>query len=145
VLPERPELAGVLRVAEGGLTAEGPNGELAEAMGEAELALEAATVAFHRMPSLVAYERVQELGGKPWPGMREDLLADLRGASGYAWFHAQLDAFLQEGLLDDAIATVEKGVSYDLLEQMMDAVVAYRPEWAIRVAQQQGEGIIEAW
>ena len=150
-LRERQELAAALRVAERGLAAEGPKGELAawlcdlaEGMGEKERALEAATVAFREMPSLAAYQRVQELAGERWPEMREDLLAHLRRASGYASSQAQVDVFLLEGLPDDAIAAVEKGASYDLIERVMDAVVAYRPEWVIGVAHRQAERIIEA-
>ncbi len=151
VLRERQDLTAALRVAERGLTAEGHKGDLAawlcdlaEGMGEMALALEAATVAFREMPSMVAYQRVQELAGERWPEMREDLLAYLCRASGYASIQAQVDVFLHEGLLDEAIAAVEEGASYDLIERVMDAVVAYRPEWVIGVARRQAERIIEA-
>jgi uncharacterized Zn finger protein len=87
---------------------------------------------------------VQELAGARWPELREGLLAHLRRASGYSFSQAQVDVFLHEDLLDDAIAAVEKGASYDLLERVMDAVVEHRPEWVIRVACRQAERIIEA-
>jgi uncharacterized Zn finger protein len=150
VLREQEEMAAALRIAEHGLTTEGRKGELAawlcdlaDGMGETERALEAATVAFREMPSMAAYQRVQELAGQRWPELREDLLAHLRRASGYSCSQAQVDVFLHEGLLDDAIAAVEKGAGYDLLERVMDAVVEYRPEWVIGAARRQAERIIE--
>jgi uncharacterized Zn finger protein len=151
VLREREELAAALRVAEHGLTAEGRKGELAawlcdlaDGMGENECALEAATIAFREIPSMAAYQRVQELAGERWPELREGLLAHLRRTSSYSCSQAQVDVFLHEGLLDDAIAAVEKGAGYDLLERVMDAVVGYRPEWVIGAARRQAERIIES-
>jgi uncharacterized Zn finger protein len=150
-LRERQALEAALRVAERGLSAEGRKGELAawlsdlaEALGEKALALKAATVAFREMPSLAAYQRVHALADDRWSEMREELLAHLRRSSGYSGSQAQVDIFLHEELLDDAIAAVEKGASYDLLERVMDAVVTTRPEWVIGVARQQAERIIEA-
>jgi uncharacterized Zn finger protein len=150
VLREQQELAAALRVAERGLRAEGHKGalgawlcDLAEGMGESGLALEAATVAFRAMPSMTAYQRVQELAGERWSEMREDMLAHLRRSSTYAVSQAQVDIFLHEGLLDDAIAAVEEGASYDLLERVMDAVVEHRPAWVIENAREQAERIIE--
>ena len=93
---------------------------------------------------MVAYLRVQELAGERWAEIKEDLLAYLRQAGGYSYSGGRVDVFLHEGLLDDAIAAVEKGASYDLIERVMDAVVEHRPEWVIRVARQHAERIIEA-
>jgi uncharacterized Zn finger protein len=151
VLREREELTAALRVAEHGLTLEGYRGELAawlcdlaDGMGETEHALEAATIAFQERPSMAAYQRVEELAGDRWPDLREGLLTHLRRLSGYSFSDAQVDVFLHEGLLDDAIAAVEKGASYDQLERVMDAVVEHRPEWVIEAARHQAARIIEA-
>jgi uncharacterized Zn finger protein len=151
VLREQEELGAALRVAEHGLALEGPKGELAawlcdlaDGMGETERALEAATIAFRELPGMATYQRVQELAGGRWPELREGLLAHLRRLSGYSTCQAQVDIFLDEGLLDDAIAAVEKGAGYDLIERVMDAVVNHRPEWVIRVARTQAERIIDA-
>jgi hypothetical protein len=145
VMREREELAAALRVAEHGLTLEGRKGELAawlcdlvDGMGETARALEAATVAFQELPSMAAYQRVQELAGERWPELREDLLAHLRRASDYSCSQAQVNVFLHEGLLDDAIAAVEKGAGYDLLECVMDAVVECRPKRVIGAARTSG-------
>lgn len=151
VLCEQEELVAALQVAEHGLSLHGHKGELAawlcdlaDGMGEAERALDAAEIAFREMPSMVAYQRVRELAGERWPDLREDLLIHLRRLSGHSQSRAQVDVFLHEGLLDDAIAAVEKGADYDLIERVMDAVVEHRPEWVIRAASHQAERIIEA-
>jgi uncharacterized Zn finger protein len=113
-------------------------------MGESARALEAATVAFRETPSLVAYLRVQELAGECGSEMRKELLAHLRRATGYLSTQAQVDVFLHEGLLDDAIAVVETNTDYTLIKQVMDAVVEDRPEWVINGAQRQADGIMAA-
>lgn len=149
VLREQGELAAALRVAEHGLTLSGSKGplaawlcDLADGMGEPERALEAAAVAFKATPSMAAYQRVQELAGERWSELREGLLAHLRQAS-FVYSQAQVDIFLHEGLLDDAIAAVEKGGGYDLIERVMDAVIEHRPDWVIKAARRQAERIIE--
>jgi len=151
VLREQGELTAALRVAQHGLTLDGHKAELAgwlcdlaDSMGERDLALNAATVAFREAPSMAVYQRTQELAGGRWPELRGELLAHLRQSSGYVFSQAQVDIFLHEGLLDDAIAAVEQDASYDLIERVMDAVVEHRPEWVIEVARQQAERIIEA-
>jgi len=149
-LREQGELAAALRAAEHGLTLDGSKGslaswlcDLADGMGEPERALEAATVAFQATPSMAAYQRVQELAGQRWPELREDLLAHLRQVS-FVYSQAQVDIFLHEGLLDDAITAVEKGGSYGLTERAMDAVIEHRPDWVIKAARQQAERIMDA-
>lgn len=57
---------------------------------------------------------------------------------------AAVDIWLHEGLLDDAIATVEQRASYADLERVTDAVVAHRPDWVIQSARQQAERIMDA-
>jgi uncharacterized Zn finger protein len=54
-----------------------------------------------------------------------------------------VDIFLHENLLDDAIAAVEEGAGYSLLEQVMDAVIEHRSDWVIREARKQAERIID--
>ena len=149
VLREQGELAVALRVAEHGLTLDGSKGalaawlcDLADSMGEPERALNAAAVAFRATPSMAAYQRVQELAGERWPELREDLLAHLRQSS-FVYSQAQVDIFLYEGLLDDAIAAVEKGGSYSLIERVMDAAIEHRPDWVIKAARRQAERIID--
>jgi len=148
-LREQEEPAAALRVAEHGLTLDGSKGplatwlcDLASGMGETERALKAARIAFQSAPSLSAYVRVQELAGERWSELREELLEHLRHSTSF-YSGAHVDVFLHEGLLDDAIAAVEKWASYDQLERVMDAVVEHRPDWVIQAARQQAERIIE--
>jgi len=149
-LQEVGELAEALRVAEHGLTLDGSKERLATwlcdlalGVGRSELALRAAVVAFRAVPSLDVYLRVQELAGERWSAFREELLTHLRQA---IWMHAQaqVDVFMHEGLLDDAIAAVEKSGSYELVERVMDAVVEHRPDWVIQAARKQAERIMDA-
>jgi uncharacterized Zn finger protein len=147
-LREKGEMEAALRVAEHGLALEGHKGalaawlcDLASGAGRPELALQAGQAAFHAAPSLEIYQRVQELAGESWLELRRGLLAHLRQGSFYT--QAQVDVFLHEGLLDDAIAAVSHGGGYTQIERVMDAVVEHRPDWVIRSALQQSERIIE--
>jgi uncharacterized Zn finger protein len=148
-LREAGQLAEALRVAEHGLTLDGAKGglatwlcDLALGVGKSELALRAGVVAFRATPSLDLYLRVQELAGERWTELKGALLAHLRHD---IWIHTQgqVDVFLHEGLLDDAIAAVEEHGGYMLIEQVMDAVVEQRPDWVIQAARGQAARIID--
>lgn len=149
-LREREDLEGARRIAEHGLTLEGRKGalaawlsELASGIGAGELALQAAVIAFRESPSLSAYLRVQELAGGRWPELRANLLDHLRDTSGYSVQQAQVDVFLHEGLIDDAIASVREWGGYGLLERVMDAAIQHRPDWVIEAARRQAESIMD--
>ena len=126
---EREALQAALQIAEHGLTLEGTKvflatwmADLALGMGETERALEAALIAFHGAPELAAYQRVQELAGERWPELRTELLAHLRQGRAYVPQGA-VEIFLYEGLVEDAMRAVERGASYTLLEQVVDAAI----------------------
>lgn len=149
-LREAGEVEQALRVAEHGLALDGAKGRLARwlcdlalGVGKRELALRAAIVAFQSAPSLDLYLRIQELAGERWAAFKEALLAHLR-QDVWAYAEGRVDVFLHEGLVDDAIAAVEERGGYGLIERVMDAVVAQRPEWVIAAARKQAERIIEA-
>ena len=146
-LREAGDVAAAARVAEHGLSLEGYKEplaawlcDLALGLGQRELALRAAVIAFQSKPDLAHYSRVRELAGERWPALKDALLAELRrdGRGG-----GRVEVYLHEGLIDDAIAAVDKGGDYALLEQVMDAAVTQRPEWVIRAAQSQAARIIE--
>ncbi|MGI8915940.1 MAG: SWIM zinc finger domain-containing protein, partial [Chloroflexota bacterium] len=67
----------------------------------------------------------------------------LRGPSSY-YPHGQVDIFLHEGLLDDAIAAVDQGATHELVERVVDAVLATHPDWAIQMSRRQAEAIMNA-
>ncbi|NOZ26470.1 MAG: SWIM zinc finger domain-containing protein [Chloroflexi bacterium] len=147
-LRKRGAIKEALRIAEHGLTLQGKKAplarwlrDLATSVGETERALDAALIAFRESPSQADYQAIQELASEHWPELRAELLAHLRQVPGYS--EAQVDIFLQEGLIDDAIAAVEKSANYAVIERVVNAAVKSRPDWAIRACLQQAEPIIE--
>jgi len=150
-LHENGDSDAALRVARHGLTLEGSRGALAtwlsklgSSTGDHELALRAAVVACVSDPSLEAYRRVQELAGDQWDQLREKLLTHLRQSQSNLTAGDRIDIFLENDLVDDAIAIAEKDNGYDTVERVIDAVIERRPEWVIKVARGHAERIMEA-
>jgi uncharacterized Zn finger protein len=148
-LREHGDLDGALRVAEHGLTLQEPRAalglwlrDLAAELGRDDLALQAAYVAFAEGPGLAAYQRMRELAGERWPEVREQVLARLRRIRSY-YPQGEVDIFLHEGLLDDAIAAVDHGATHTIVEQVVDAALTSRPEWAIAACRKQAEPIMD--
>lgn len=151
-LREQGELEQALRIATQGLSLGGNSkyplavwmSELAEGMGQQEAALQARVTAFKTRPSLPDYLKAQELAGDRWKSLRQELLTKLRGASDNLHAEAKVAIFLQEGLIDAAITTVEQLSSYqsDVIHPVMDAAVAHRPEWVIENARRRAESIM---
>lgn len=138
-----------LQIAEHGLTLEKPITHLAHwlrdiaaAMGKAALALSTAEILFREELNLANYIRAGELAGVQWPLRSPDLLEYARHTKVYSP-QGLVDVFLYEGLIDDAIATVEYGGSYDLIRRVVDAAMDARPEWVIQVCRQQAEPIMD--
>lgn len=161
ILREQGDLDGALRLAEHGVTlkpATEPGGfvyfaerhaaelaawaaELATSMGYHPRALALAEQAFRGLPSLNAYFRVQELAGERWESVKPGLLKHLRQGRAA---DAQVDIFLHEQLIDDAIKAVSNSYDYGLLARVMAVATPLRPEWVIQAATAQAERIIEA-
>ncbi|RME33346.1 MAG: SWIM zinc finger domain-containing protein, partial [Deltaproteobacteria bacterium] len=148
-LRERGAVEEALRIAEHGLSLEGPKASLARwlrdaasSAGQTGRALDAAVIAFRESPSLADYQAVQELAGDRWPELRSELLEHLRQTKSY-YPQAQVEIFLHEGLIDDAIAAVGETTSYYLVEPVVDAAIERRPDWAIRACRQQAEPIMD--
>jgi uncharacterized Zn finger protein len=147
-LREREALDEALQIGEHGLTLDGRKAELAvwlrdlaSVAGRPELALSAGTTAFREQPSLVAYQRVQELAGERWPDYRTELLEYLRRTKSYHPV-GTVDVFLHEGLIDDAIAAVSDSYSYGLIERVAEAAISARPDWVIQTCRKQAEAIM---
>jgi uncharacterized Zn finger protein len=149
-LRERGVLDHALRIAAHGLTLEGEakhplaawTSELAQSLGHPEQALQATILAFQASPSLNDYLKARELAGEQqWPALRQQLLARLRKQRALLALDAQVEVFLHENLLDDAIAVVDKVSSYQAttVHQVMDAAIETRPEWVIKNACQRAE------
>ncbi len=152
-LREAGRLDPALRIAEGGLKLEGPSrgqlaswtSEFAEGMGQTELALQATIVAFGERPHLEDYLKVQALAAKErWPALRHRLLGLLHKQDAFA-VDAKVDIFLHEDLLDDAIAVVDELSHFQRreIQRVMDAAMAYRPDWVIQNACQRAEAIMD--
>jgi uncharacterized Zn finger protein len=140
------------RVAERGLDLEGrkaPLGawlaDLAAGLGHRDLALRAATIAFQEDRSLTSYLRVQSLAENAWPGLRAELLTQLRGTQDY-YIQGPVAVFLHEGLIDDAIALFDRSSypSPELIRQVAGAAVEVNPDWVIGASRRQAEEIMNA-
>ncbi len=149
-LYERGELDRAIEIAKHGLTLQSPRAtlagwlrEVAASLGKRELALTAASAVFQEELSLAAYLWVKEFAGEHWPEQRATLLDRLRRVRSY-YPSGQVDIFLHEGLVADAIAAVEGGATHTLVERVADAAIKTHPEWVIKVSQQQAESIMDA-
>lgn len=148
-LREGGQLDAALRVAEHGLGLGGLRGalgdwlaSLAPGLGRPDLALRAAEVACASEPSMARYLAARDLAGEGWPALRARLLDELRGgAGGWMGSRAQAEIFLHEGLIDDAISVAERG-GYGVLELVMVAAIATRPQWVIKQAVAQAAPIM---
>ena len=87
--------------------------EQAENLGRSALALKAAVVAFQQSPDLPSYRKVQELAGPQWPEQRAALLEELRLPGQWART-GHVSIWLHEGLIDEAIAEVERRFRHSL-------------------------------
>ena len=147
-LRERGDAEAALVVGEKGLSLEGRKvrlagwiTDLAEGLGRRGLALEAALAAFHADPSLASYLRVRELAGEAWPEHRERLLDRLRQSTSYVPT-GQVDVFLHENLVGDAITAVEGDPFGDLVARVADAAIESHPDWVIETCRRRAEEIM---
>jgi uncharacterized Zn finger protein len=147
-LRERGDAEAALLVGERGLSLEGRKSrlagwvrDLAEGLGRRGLAVEAALAAFHADPSLAPYLRVRELAGEAWPEHRERMLDHLRHSTSYSPM-GQVDVFLHEDLVGDAIVAVEGYPVGALVARVADAAIETHPEWVIETCRRQAEEIM---
>jgi uncharacterized Zn finger protein len=119
--------------------------DMAEGMGNTTAALEARLIGFKAQPSLQNYQTIERLAGTDWPAVRETLLQHLRTSQAWGREQAQIDVFLQEGLLEDAIAVASDLSSYysQLILRVMDTVVATHSQWVIDNARPRAESIMD--
>ncbi len=148
-LREHGDAEAALRVGERGLSLEGRKSRLAawvrdfaEGLGRRGLALEAALAAFHADQNLASYLRVRELAGEAWPEHREQLLDHLRQGTSYVPT-GQVDVFLHEDLVGDAIAAVEGDPFGGLVARVADAAIETHPDWVIEACRRQAEEIMD--
>lgn len=90
------------------------------------------------------YLKVQELAGDQWASLRQELLKTLRQDTSSLDARAKAAIFLEEGLIEQAIVTVEQLCSYqsDVIHPVMNAAVAHRPESVIENARRRAESMM---
>ena len=139
-----------LRLAEHGLTLQGSKASLAKwlrdqasELGKVGQALTAAEIAFREELSLANYLRAAEIAGEQWPERRTALLDYARHTKSY-YQQGQIDVFLHEGFIDDAIAALEPNASHTLVEQVVDAALKSQShfDWVIQTCRKQAEFIM---
>jgi len=124
---------------------------LAERLGEVEICLHAKIIAFKLKPSIFEYHKIRDLaetinaedmGGDKWQPIRKDLLNNLTTQK-YGESEAKIDIFLEEQMLDEAIAIADEHYcqTHSRL-RVMNAVIKFKPEWVISKAQALAEDII---
>lgn len=119
--------------------------DLAEGLGESDIALKARKIAFQVAPSFADYTKLEEYAAENWDEVKEELLAVLRASHSWKSSEAKVDIFLHEGLLDEAIATVDDMNFYqtNLVHQVMKVAIDERPNWVIENATLRAESIID--
>jgi uncharacterized Zn finger protein len=151
-LREQGALPQALEIAHKGLSLEGHGAadlatwtsDLAEGLSDRTIALEARIQAFAAQPSLGDYQKVKELAETEWLAIQPDLLKTLRESKQWGISQAKVDIFLEEGLVQDAIFTVQ-GLDFyysDLIHRVMDVAIQAKPEWVIENARVRAEDII---
>ncbi len=116
---------------------------LAQELDDTATALTARVTAFKLRPSLPGYQHIQALAGKTWPTLQPDLLQHLKTMDSWSHGKAKVQIFLQEGSIDDAIATVDdRYANKNLIQLVMDAAIAHQPAWVIAKAIPPAEDII---
>jgi uncharacterized Zn finger protein len=139
-----------LQIAEEGLNLQEPRAPLAKwlrdeaaKIGETTRALTATEVAFREELSLANYLRAAEIDRAQWSELRPKLLEYARHYKKSYVPEGQVDIFLYERLIDDAIAAVEPGATHTLVERVADAAIKSHPAWVIKVSRQQAEPIMD--
>lgn len=117
--------------------------EFSEGFGNPALALEASILAFTLQPSLAEYQRAQALADTQWKKVKLKLLKALRQFQSWGAEWAKVEIFLHEGLIEDAIQTVQASFyPSDLVLRVMQAALPTHPEWVIETAQKAAEDIM---
>jgi uncharacterized Zn finger protein len=118
--------------------------DLAEAQSKPQIALTARVGAFKAKPSFLDYQKIEQLAGASWVGLRPDLLETLSNHTSYGLSAAKVDIFLHEGAIDLAIRAVQNLSYYEatLVHRVMDAAMSQRPDWVIGNARNRAEEIM---
>jgi uncharacterized Zn finger protein len=117
--------------------------ELAQGLGDKSIALTARITAFKLRPSMRGYQQAKTLAGDTWQTLQPTLLQHLQTMDNWSHAEAKVQIFLDEGSIDNAIATVDDRYARgNLIQLVMDAAMSDRPEWVIAKALPSAEDII---
>ncbi len=113
------------------------------AAGGSDLALRAAQFALRESGSLRDFLAVRETAGERWPEIRPGLLKMLPKTGSIS---NQLDIYLHENMLDEAMAAVDKNRALMMdadLHRVVEAARATRPDWGIGRCRAEAEAIMD--
>lgn len=101
-------------------------------------------IAYQEEISLENYLRVAAIAEEQWTERQTALLEYTRSKKSFS-LQGQVDVFLHEKLIGEAIASLEPYASHTLIEQVVDAALQSRShfEWVIQASHKQAEPIIE--
>jgi uncharacterized Zn finger protein len=117
--------------------------DLAARLGRLEQALQAALTAVRERPTLADFLAAQALAGERWSELREPLLEPLRCRRSHSPSD-EVDIFLHEGLIEDAMAAVDAAPRHALVERVVEAALPTHPDWAFRACTHQFDRIADA-
>ncbi|MEM9152673.1 MAG: SWIM zinc finger family protein [Cyanobacteria bacterium P01_F01_bin.3] len=119
--------------------------DLAEGLGDKEVALEAGIFAFRAKPSLKGYQDIEGFSGDEWLAVKAELLQQIRQMNAWQGVDEQIDILLHENLIDDAIAKVSGFSSYreNLSLRVMDRAIASHSQWVIDTAIPKAQAIAD--
>lgn len=149
VLVEKGEQAAALAVAAHGLDVnERANKRelaqwtlaLAQHIGDSDLALHAAQVAFFNSLSLSDYQVVEALAGAQWPKIKTSLLE----RTGQSAYDGTIDIYLYENMLVEAMAAIDRWSFSPQLERVIQATRDGYPDWGIAKYKLLAENIMDA-
>lgn len=79
-----------------------------------------------------------------WVSLKQEVLASLRQNKTILHANAAAAILIEEGLIEDAIATVDQLSSYesDLIYLVMETAIAHHSEWVMENARRRAESIM---
>ncbi len=116
--------------------------EIADELGDNEIALNAKIIIFEIEPSLTDYLLIQKLSGDRWSTLKADLLANFTSEEDDIDTEAKVDILLHEGLIEEAIALVDTSYESQLVHRVMMAAIPHSPDWVIVNACERAESIL---
>lgn len=113
---------------------------LAVQQGDAALALQAAQTAFRSDFALADFRMARDLAGAKWPTVRTGLLAAMATSNHYQ----KAEIYLDEGMLVEAMAVIDREPYSIGLEQVIEAARSDYPDWGIGKCKRRAEAIMNA-